>query len=137
VLDYGCGKGALIKYLDNCLWPHRVKFIGYDPGTKEYDVLTEPADVVVSTDVLEHIEPECLDDVLQHIASLTLKGAYINIHTGKAKAILPDGRNAHLIQQPWDWWQAKLRTVFAKAEPIQEYSWTVRPSFVCRHASPA
>jgi hypothetical protein len=117
-------------------WPHPFEAKGYDPSVEEFERLPAPADIVVSTDVLEHIEPECLDDVLKHIGSLTLKGAYLNIHTGKAKAILPDGRNAHLIQQPWDWWQSKLKNVFAFVEPIREYSWENRPSFVCRHANP-
>jgi predicted TPR repeat methyltransferase len=136
LLDYGCGTGGLVRHLNNMMWPHRFKAYGYDPGVPEFEALPEPAEIVVSTDVLEHIEPECLEDVLKHIGELTIKGAYLNIHTGQAKAVLPDGRNAHLIQQPWDWWQTQLKKVFKYAEPIRGYSWERRPSFVCRHENP-
>ena len=35
------------------------------------------------------------------------------MHTGPAKRILPNGRNAHLIQQPAAWWLPKF---FARFE---------------------
>jgi hypothetical protein len=34
------------------------------------------------------------------------------VHTGPAKKILPDGRNAHLIQQPPSWWLPKFMERF-------------------------
>jgi hypothetical protein len=34
--------------------------------------------------------------------------AFITIHTGPAMKTLPDGRNAHLTQQPMEWWLPKL-----------------------------
>jgi hypothetical protein len=64
--------------------------------------------MVACIDVLEHIEPECLDNVLDHIASLTEAVAFLSIHTGPALKKLPDGRNAHLIQEPAEWWLPKL-----------------------------
>lgn len=100
VLDYGCGKGELNLHL-----PFGIQC--YDPGVPKYAKPPRPADILICTDVLEHIEPECLDDVLAHIAVLTKKFALLVIHTGPAIKTLPDGRNAHLIQQPLDWWQEK------------------------------
>lgn len=97
ILDYGCGKGNL--------------GLGrkYDPAIPEFSADPEPADLVVCTDVLEHIEPECLDDVLGHIRSKTKKKAYFVIATRRAKKTLPDGRNAHLIVESSDWWLNKLK----------------------------
>lgn len=105
VLDYGCGKGELAKKL-----PIPVR--EYDPAIDGKDVLPEPADIVVCTDVLEHIEPEYLEAVLDHLQSLVRVCGFFTIATRKAKKILPDGRNAHLIVQPADWWLGHLQHRF-------------------------
>jgi hypothetical protein len=102
VLDYGCGRGSLA----NALKPHRCQ--QYDPGVPGRDVLPKPSDVVVCTDVLEHIEPEKLDAVLDHILRLTGYFAHLVISTRPANAVLPDGRNAHLIVETPDWWLEKI-----------------------------
>ena len=90
VLDYGCGKGELALHL-----PFRVKL--YDPGVPKFSASPEAADILVSTDVLEHIEPELLPAVLAHMAAMTKRAAFIHIATREAKKTLPDGRNAHLM----------------------------------------
>lgn len=100
VLDYGCGKGALVMAL-SCR--------GYDPCVEQFSAPPEPADLVVCTDVLEHIEPERLDSVLEHIASLARMAALFIIATRPAKKVLPDGRNAHLIVMNAGEWQRALR----------------------------
>lgn len=102
ILDYGCGKGYL-----------RIDGIKrYDPAIDEFSALPEPADLIVCTDMLEHVEPECLDDVLSHMQSLMLKAGFFTIGTKPAKKKLPDGRNAHLIIQRHDWWIKKLNEYF-------------------------
>jgi hypothetical protein len=62
----------------------------------------------VSLDVLEHIEPECLDDVLDDMKRCTLKGVFLSVSLVTAGKTLPDGRNAHLIVEPIEWWLPKL-----------------------------
>jgi len=103
VLDYGCGHGVILQYLQAPLKA------GYDPGMPEYANTPElPFDMVISTDVLEHIEPELLDNVLDHIQSLTRRFAYLCVCCREARHILPDGRNAHLIVEDENWWLDKL-----------------------------
>lgn len=102
VLDYGCGRGALKEALK----PHRVQ--EYDPGIRGKDILPKPCDLVVSTDVMEHVEPKQLARVIDHIFRLTGYMAYIVIATRPANTILPSGRNAHLIIQDADWWTSAL-----------------------------
>lgn len=101
VLDYGCGKQTLRAALPEYL---PFDWFQYDPAIPEFEAEPDPADLVVCTDVLEHIEPECLQPVLDHMRSLTQKATFIVIHTGKASKTLPDGRNAHLIQEGPRWW---------------------------------
>lgn len=100
VLDYGCGKATLaLKGFD---------LRRYDPAIPDYAGLPEPADLVVCTDVLEHVEPEHLDDVLDHLRSLTLRVGFLTIGTRLSDKTMPDGRNAHLILEPMYWWLARL-----------------------------
>jgi hypothetical protein len=106
ILDYGCGQRTLEKSLG---FPIR----NYDPCIAGLDAPPEPADIVVCTDVLEHIEPDCLGDVLDDLRRLTLQAALLVIANRPARKFLPDGRNAHLIQQGRDWWLRKLALRFS------------------------
>lgn len=105
ILDYGCGKRTLERDLG-------FKIENYDPAIRGLDQSPMPADIVVCTDVLEHVEPELLDSVLRDLVKLTKREVVISVHTGPAMKTLADGRNAHLIQQDPDWWLANLRVLF-------------------------
>ena len=106
VLDYGCGS---MRNLLTVLRPeHEIRYQGYDPAVPEYADNPEPADLVVCIDVLEHIEPELLDNVLDHLQSLSPVWGFFTVHTGPAHKKLSDGRNAHLIQEPPSWWLPKI-----------------------------
>jgi hypothetical protein len=108
LLDYGCGKR--MGLLKNLKVKGQLKYQGYDPGagSEELASLPIPAQMVCCIDVLEHIEPELLDNVLDHLCAMTEVVIFLSIHTGPATKILPDGRNAHLIQEPIEWWLPKL-----------------------------
>lgn len=108
ILDYGCGQGRLKR---ECTLPIRE----YDPAITGKDSPPRPHDLVVCSDVLEHVEPECLDSVLEHLKSLTIKACYVVVHLTPAKKVLPDGRNAHLIQEDHFWWDKKLSGYFRVA----------------------
>ncbi|CAB4192509.1 hypothetical protein UFOVP1244_34 [uncultured Caudovirales phage] len=102
LLDYGCGKQTLIEAL-RVPWAR-----GYDPCIPGLDAEPKPAELVVCTDTLEHIEPHCLEAVLDHIKSLTLRLFFVSICVLPSKKTLADGRNTHLIVQPAAWWLWRL-----------------------------
>ena len=102
ILDYGAGKRSLEYELDD------LNIRSYDPCVPEIAGEPEPADLVACTDVLEHVEPECIDAVLDHIHESALKAVFLVIATRPATKTLPDGRNAHLIQQSSEWWLPKI-----------------------------
>lgn len=102
ILDYGAGKCGLSK---SC--PHW-RIDNYDPGIPGLDSDPYPADLVVSRCVLEHVEPELIDDVLDHMALLTQKAALIVVSCFQSNLKLPDGRPVHLIVEPMEWWLKKL-----------------------------
>lgn len=106
ISDYGAGKQVLKSSL-NALGVHNFSYYAYDPAFPEYGQ-PKTADLVCCIDVLEHIEEEYLANVLAELATITTKYGFFSVHTGAAEKHLPDGRNAHLIQQPSSWWLPKL-----------------------------
>jgi hypothetical protein len=112
LLDYGCGKR--MGLLKNLKFSRPMKYQGYDPfaGDPELATAPIPAQMVACIDVLEHIEPQFLDNVLDHIAELTEVVAFMTVHTGPAQKFLQDGRNAHLTQQEMEWWAPKFFSRF-------------------------
>ena len=111
ILDYGAGKGRLGIALQSHI-PWSLKVFQYDPAIPEHAATPAPCDFVASIDVLEHIEPECLDAVLDDLKRVTEKWGFFTVHCGPAMKTLADGRNAHLTQQPWEWWYLKLKNRF-------------------------
>lgn len=106
ISDYGAGKCNLRRKLHE-LGRTDLEYHPYDPAFPEYG-RPQPADLVCCIDVLEHVEPEHLEAVLSELAGITRKLAFFTIHTGPAVKHLPDGRNAHLIQEPASWWLPRL-----------------------------
>jgi hypothetical protein len=110
VLDYGCGKGEMGR----CIKPnHSVRVHLYDPGIPELDNVPEPREMVVCSDVLEHIEPDCVDAVLDDLKRVTQSIAFLNICTFEVNQYLPDGRNAHITVEPLEWWLPKIMERFS------------------------
>mgnify|MGYP001177684278 FL=1 len=110
VTDYGAGKKNLKKALDS-------RGVGgyiyqpFDPVFPEYGEALE-ADLVCCIDVLEHVEPPLLENVLADLRRVTKNIGFFTVHTGPASKTLSDGRNAHLIQQSATWWLTKLSAYF-------------------------
>lgn len=105
VVDFGCGKGNLVTKLKEIYQDKSIS--GYDPANPEFDIALQNVDMIVSTDVLEHIEPNLIDATLKEIAD-NCTHTYHLISCAPAKLILPDGRNAHLIQETPDWWRKRF-----------------------------
>jgi hypothetical protein len=106
ISDYGAGKKNLLEALKS-QYNVNLPYLPYDPAFPEYGP-PQPADLVCCIDVLEHIEPEFLQNVLDDLKAITTNYGFFSIHTGPAVKLLADGRNAHLIQQPSSWWLPKL-----------------------------
>jgi len=69
ILDYGSGEGSLQKYVEDHGITDR-KWTPYDPGIAGIDVKPEGTfDLVITTDVLEHVEPEQQDAVITELCN--------------------------------------------------------------------
>jgi SAM-dependent methyltransferase len=109
ILDFGCGKGNFLTTLKE-QYPDITVF-GFDPGNDLFSTLPDKVDMIYSSDVLEHIEPEHLTETLVDLKKRCFKVMYHLIACHPAKRIMNDGRNAHLIIENPTWWQAKLQNV--------------------------
>ena len=108
--DYGAGKKNLSKGLTKLGIELKV-YHPYDPAFPEYG---EPktADLVCCIDVLEHIEESFIENVISELRSITDKLAYFTIALKPAGKILKDGRNAHILLKPEDWWLNLIKSKF-------------------------
>lgn len=107
ILDWGCGKqtlaGALPQYIVH----------GYDPCIEGLDEMPRPHDLVVCTDVLEHVEPDYTHEVIDELYRLTGKALFLIVSTVPANRCLPDGRNTHInLRSSEEWLRLFLDTGF-------------------------
>ena len=128
-LDYGCGKGGTIEWLQGlCKW---ITIEGYDPGNSAFNTLPKgDFDFLYTADVLEHIAIEDIPQTLTHCESISK----INIHIidlTPAKKHLPDGRNAHITLLDKDEWIEVFEQHEHKITHISQYS-TPDPNFTTR-----
>lgn len=112
ILDYGCGKGSLYFSLKDMVKEYQ----NYDPCVEEFSKEPHSAQLVICTDVMEHIEPELTDNVLADINSKCENVVFFNISLKPAVKTLPDGRNTHINLRHINWWVRKLICYFEVLE---------------------
>jgi len=110
ISDYGAGKKRLLEGFKKAGLKN-FDYFPYDPVFPHYGAPKE-GELVCCIDVLEHIEPDLLQNVLIDLSRIVIKYGFFSIHTGLAGKTLSDGRNAHLIQEPTSWWLPKLCEFF-------------------------
>lgn len=116
IIDFGCGQSKLIDVLSDSVGAQGTR---YDPAIPKYSKQPKGKhDLLINVDVLEHVPVDQLDDVVGQMASLC-EEAIIVIDTREAKAILPNGENAHCTVRSHDWWGDYLSKHFKRLEPIR------------------
>lgn len=112
ILDYGCGRGTFKRTMEEK--EPEIKVHEYDPGIPEKSEFPRPADIVVCTDVLEHVEEEFVQNTLCVLSDLTKKICFMVIACELSNSLLPDGRNAHICVHDADWWRDRIKISFGK-----------------------
>lgn len=107
-LDYGCGQETMKAEFTELEWT------GYDPGVIGKDEKPNGKfDLVVCTDVMEHIEREYVETVLQEIADYTKVVTFLEVACTAAHGVFATGprkgQDVHITQRPPEWWIEKAR----------------------------
>lgn len=103
ILDYGAGKRTLSAQLKKLGF---LNVADFDPAISEISAPPEPADLVVCSDVMEHVEPNYLGGVISDLHRLTEKALFLRICTVPCTSkSLPDGSDPHRSIMPrMAWW---------------------------------
>ena len=136
LLDYGCGKA--IPYDKNRCKEvdlrHPIQklcnlksFDLYDPAYEKYSKLSKKKyDIVVCTDVLEHIAEQDIDYVLTEILSRSKKIVFLNISCQPAlkhfKQGKLKGKNVHISVFDPSWWGHKIGNIWNKFNHLKVYT---------------
>ena len=136
LLDYGCGK-AIPYDKDRCKevdLRHPIQklcnlksFDLYDPAYEKYATLPDKKyDVVVCTDVLEHIAEQDIDYVLTEILSHSKKIVFLNISCQPALKHFKEGKfkgkNVHISVFDPSWWGHKIGNIWNKFNHLKVYT---------------
>jgi uncharacterized Rossmann fold enzyme len=119
VLDYGSSDGKTMEETKKHFWfPPCIEDFCYDPFVEEHSAEPLPADFVICTDVLEHVEPKCTMAVLDHLQALTKRVIFASIPMVPAKKFLSDGRNAHINIRSSEFWLMEFKKRFIISEAV-------------------
>ncbi len=128
ILDYGSAKGKLKTEIESVF--NIAEVVNYDPFVDEFSTeSTGTFDIVYCFDVMEHVERQCVPNVLKYIKERADFLVYFIIHTSDAKKELADGRNAHVTQKQASWWADEVQTHFVIGEAMADPSTCY---FVCQ-----
>lgn len=133
ILDYGCGsstlKGAFYGHgtLDD------FDFREYDPCVPGKDAKRpDKADLVVNTDVMEHVEPQFINDTLLELYNRSEKGLFMVIATISSSEWLTSEINAHRTVENADWWINRIQSLGIRIDEVfvdrkKVYIWIRKP----------
>lgn len=137
ITDYGCGTGLvaerfakkelsthLIDITERAVDPHvldnqRVTF----EEASLWELSTTPqSEWAYCCDVLEHLPPQYIDQVLQIIRERTTQGGYFQIHLDEEPFNQLIDEPLHLTIRPQEWWEEKLQALWDKTciVPLKE-----------------
>ncbi len=129
LIDFGCGKAIFYK---NKL-PYKIKgktgeftiqefwnvkdIVLYDPGVKEFELYPkQKKDLVICTDVLEHIPMIDTENFLNDIYLLANKAVFFAVSVRESKKKLKSGQSVHINIRKEDEWD-KIFNSFQKRYP--------------------
>lgn len=116
IIDYGCGRSDLVAHF----WLDGARKIArYDPAISAFSLMpSDVFDLVLATDVMEHIPMASVDRILTEIR-VRGKVALFTISLKLARAKLPDGRNSHVTILKADEWVRWIKSVFGSVRMLE------------------
>ena len=135
LLDYGCGKA--VPYMKKKCKELGIRrpiqelcnldsFDLYDPAYPKYNKLyNKKYDIVICTDVMEHIAEQDIDYVLTEILSHSKKTVFLNISCQPALKHFKEGKfkgqNVHVSVFDGHWWSDKIKNIWNNFQHLKIY----------------
>lgn len=111
LLDYGCGKAIKYRKIDAAKFYGVEKIFLYDPAYDMFDELIDHnVDIVICTDVMEHVPEEEVYGTLKTIISKADKAVFFSIACYPASKKMDDGTNLHVTIKDPDWWDSQIES---------------------------
>lgn len=131
VLDYGCGKAIWWKSkFWKPLFNSEPKLGLYDPYVEEYQERpTGRYDLVICTDVLEHVPEEDIKELLTTLIKLTRRVLFLNISTVPANKKFDDGTNLHITIKSEKEWEKLIHNLRLDLEQKYKTTYTIVTRF--------
>lgn len=112
VLDFGCGRGDAYRspHKIHHQWglPRAAVYL-YDPAFHHAPMPTGKFDLVVCSDVLEHVPESEVDEFIARLFGFAKKAVWASFCARPAKKVFPGtGTNLHVTQRPYAWWWEKF-----------------------------
>ena len=112
ILDFGCGKGTMKRFIKEEMG-NEYDISEYDPGIPGKDTFpTGQFDLVLTSDVLEHIEPHLLTETIQQLEKLTGKVLFNDIACSPTFKTFGEGpyigQDLHLTVEEPSWWRKRF-----------------------------
>jgi hypothetical protein len=123
LLDFGCGRGDAYRSphkLHHALGLKRCNVTLYDPAFRPSAALPRTRrDIVVCSDVLEHIPEEEVDEFIVRLFCLADKAVWASVCCRPAKKCFPGTFvNMHVTVQPREWWEEKFTRLSAQVDAL-------------------
>lgn len=101
ILDYGCGGGHFVKYLQKRGYPHAFGYDAYSEHYRDRAALERTYDCVVAQDVIEHVASP--HELLHEFQKLVAPGGIVALGTPNATAIdlIEPERTVHALHLPY------------------------------------
>jgi hypothetical protein len=114
LLDYGCGgsdyeAGGFDGALSAREYFGLSQVYRYEPARKIDQ--RQRVDAVVCFDVLEHVFIADLPNTVRELYSLADRLLVVNVACYSARALLPNGENAHVTVRPPHWWKGLFDSI--------------------------
>jgi len=96
ILDYGCGNGLYVEYLETMGFD---EIVGYDPFVPGFENLPTGRgqyDVVVNNDTIEHCDD--VRGVIQHCVDLLKPGGLLYLGTADSEPVVMDDLEPHIMR---------------------------------------
>lgn len=126
LLDYGCGgsdynKSGFSGELNAKTFFNLANVFLYEParGVDQRAI----SDAVVCFDVLEHIFISDIPRVVKELFSLANKLLVVNVACYSARALLPNGENAHITVRPPLWWKGVFDSIAIEFPHVAVQLW--------------